>query len=181
MDIGTGDGRAVLERAAAWPRDLVLGIDASAAAMARSSNRARRRGPANARFFVAAAEALPPYLAGVAALVTITMPWGSLLRGVLGRDEAVLHGIAGLLAPHGRVMVLASVVETDGVPGLPQLDGTCEEDLAGAWARAGLELVSMRPATPEEVRRSGSSWARRLGGRTMWRLDGRPLRAAESG
>jgi 16S rRNA (adenine(1408)-N(1))-methyltransferase len=181
MDIGTGDGRAVLERAAAWPRDLVLGIDASATAMARSSNRARRRGPANARFFVSAAEVLPPYLAGVAALVSITMPWGSLLRGVLGQEEAVLRGIAGVLAPHGRVVVLTSVVESDGVPGLPHLDDACREDLATAWARAGLELLSMRPATPEEVRGSGSSWARRLGDRTTSRLDGRPLGAAESG
>ncbi len=174
IDLGTGDGRAVLTRAAARPTDLVLGIDANAASMAESSRRAARRaergGLPNAMFLVEAAEALPGPLACRADLVTITFPWGSLLRGVLGLDRTVMDGIAGLVAPGGRVEILVSVVPSDGIEGLAELDERACPAIAAAWAEAGLELTSMCRATAEEVAATRSSWARRLGDRPVWRL-----------
>jgi 16S rRNA (adenine(1408)-N(1))-methyltransferase len=145
--------------------------------MAESSRRADRRGPANAIFLAAGAEALgDTVLAGEADLVTVTFPWGSLLRGVLGLDEAALAGVAALVAPGGRVEVLASVIPADGVDGIAMLDASCEPKIRRAWAtEAGLELVSMRPASPADVAASGSSWARRLrserNARPVWRLN----------
>jgi len=60
VDLGTGDGRAVLAAAAACPETLVVGVDAVAAAMADASRRALRRDPLpNAVFVVAAAEHPP--------------------------------------------------------------------------------------------------------------------------
>ena len=174
IDLGTGDGRAVLTGAAARPTDLVLGIDAVAASMAESSRRAARRaqrgGLPNAMFLVEAAEALPGPLAGRADLVIITFPWGSLLRGVLGRDRAVMTGAAGLLAPGGRVEILVSVVPSDGIDGLPALDERACAGIAAAWADVGLELTSICRATAEEVAATRSSWARRLGDRPVWRI-----------
>ena len=176
VDIGTGDGRAVLARARAEPSALVVGVDAAAAAMAESSRRAARRGPANTIFLAAGAEALgETELANGADLVTVTFPWGSLLRGVLGLDEAALAGVAALVAPGGRVEVLASVIPSDGVEGIASLGATCEPEIRHAWAGIGMELLSMRPATPAEIAASGSSWARRLdatrAARPVWRLD----------
>ena len=166
----------MLARARAEPGALVLGVDASAAAMAESSRRAARRGPTNALFLAAGAEALgDTVLAGRADLVTVMFPWGSLLRGVLGLDEAALAGIAALVAAGGRVEVLASVIPSDGVDGIATLDAAGEPEILKAWARAGLDLVSMRPATSAEIAGSGSSWARRLrserNARPVWRLD----------
>ena len=178
VDIGTGDGRAVLERAAREPSALVLGVDASAAAMVESSRRAARRGPSNALFFAVGAERLAesPF-AGRADLVTVTFPWGSLLRGVLGLDRAALAGVAALLRPDGRLQVLASVVPSDGVAGLECLDAPATPAVPAAWHAAGLELVDFRPATPAEIAGSGSSWARRLRAnreaRPVWLLEGR--------
>jgi len=178
IDIGTGDGRAVLARARAAPCDLVLGIDAAADSMREASRRAAARpergGLANARFFVDAAEALPGPLAGTADLVTITMPWGSLLRGVLGRDPAAMAGIAGLLSDGGVVEVLVSVTPRDGVAGFAALSAADESAIAAAWSRLGLRLVDLRLATTAEVVATGSSWARRLGTRPVWRLELRP-------
>jgi 16S rRNA (adenine(1408)-N(1))-methyltransferase len=153
VDIGTGDGRSVLARARADPGTLVVGVDAVAAAMAESSRRAARRGPANAIFLAAGADTLgDTELACRADLATVT-----------------------LVAPGGRVEVLASVIPSDGIEGVATLDPTCEPEIPRAWAAAGLELLSMRPATPAEVAASGSSWARRLGAtraaRPVWRLD----------
>jgi 16S rRNA (adenine(1408)-N(1))-methyltransferase len=60
IDLGTGDGRSVLAAAAARADALVIGVDASAAAMAEASRRAARRGALpNALFAVAAAEHPP--------------------------------------------------------------------------------------------------------------------------
>ena len=175
-DIGTGDGRAVLARARAEPASLVLGVDAVATAMAEASGRAARRGPSNAMFFAAGAETLgDSSLTGRVDLVAITFPWGSLLRGVLGLDSDTLDGVAALVAPGGRVEILASVVPADRIEGISSLDPSWEPTIRRAWCGAGLELASMRRATNDEVVASRSSWARRLGAagdaRPVWRLD----------
>jgi hypothetical protein len=114
-------------------------------------------------------------LAGRMDLVTVTLPWGSLLRGVLGLDRDALAGVAALVAPGGRLEVLASVVPSDRIEGIASLDATWEPSICRAWAAAGLDLASMRLATNEEVIASRSSWARRLhagpDARAVWRLD----------
>ncbi len=177
VDVGTGDGRAVLARAAREPCALVVGVDAAAAAMAEASRRADRRHVDNALFLAAGAETLPgSRLAGAADVVTVTFPWGSLLRGVLGLEDQALAGLASLLAPAGRLEALVSVIPADGVAGIATLGEAHEATVRAAWAQVGLELRSMRPASVDEIARSGSSWARRLrSGRTdrpVWRLDG---------
>jgi 16S rRNA (adenine(1408)-N(1))-methyltransferase len=175
VDLGAGDGRAVLARAAAEPRAIVIGIDANAAGMTESSRRAARgrpgRGATNAIFLAEAAEGLPGFLAETASLVTITMPWGSLLRGVVGLDQAALRGVASVVAPGGRVEVLASVLPADHVEGIEELDRSSQAGITEAWRAVGLELESMRRATIEDVRATRSSWARRLGDRPVWRID----------
>ena len=76
---------------------------------------------------------------------------------MLGRDDAVLAGVAALLAPGATGTALVSVVARDGVPPVPPAD-----ELARTYARHGLALVEARAATADEVAASGSSWAKRL-------------------
>jgi len=174
VDLGTGDGRAVLARAADDPAALVIGVDATAASMAEASRRADRRGPRNALFLAAGAEALPlSPLTGTADLVTVTFPWGSLLRGVVGLDERALRGVASVARSGASVEVLASVMPSDRVPGIELLDASCRPAIEAGWASAGLELRSLREATPADLDAAASSWARRLGAdRPAWRLEG---------
>ncbi len=174
MDVGTGDGRAVLTRAGDDPRALVVGVDAAATSMSEASRRADRRGPRNALFLAAGVEALPASpLAGTADLVTATFPWGSLLRGVLGFDQRALCGLGSVARPSGRIEVLVSVISGDGIPGIERLDASCRTRIEDAWANAGLELTVMREATSAELSATASSWARRLGrDRPVWRLEG---------
>lgn len=174
MDLGTGDGRSAFARAAAAPATLVFGVDASAAAMAEASRRADRARLANMMFLAAGAETLPGTpLAGAADLVTVTFPWGSLLRGVMGLDETALTGIAAVVRPGGEIDVLASIVSSDRVDGMTALDAAAERSIATAWAAAGLRLDTMCPAGPAEIAATHSTWARRLGAdRPVWRLTG---------
>jgi hypothetical protein len=83
-----------------------LGVDANASGMRAASRRAARRGALLNALFVMAAAERPP-LTGFADEITVNFPWSSLLRGVLGGDDAVLAGIAGGRA--GRDCVLAGV------------------------------------------------------------------------
>ena len=69
----------------------------------------------------------------------------------------MLAGVAALAAPGAAVTALVSVVPRDGVPPVPAAD-----ELAAAYAGAGLRLLEARPATAAEVAGSGSSWAKRL-------------------
>ena len=76
---------------------------------------------------------------------------------MLGCDDAVLAGLAQLLAPGAVATALVSVVPRDRAPALPR-----RAELAAAYARHGLRLVEARPATRAEVAASRSSWAKRL-------------------
>jgi 16S rRNA (adenine(1408)-N(1))-methyltransferase len=144
--------------------------------MATASRRATRRGPRNALYFAEGAERLAasPF-AGQADVVTVSFPWGSLLRGVLGLDLAALAGVASLIRPGRQLRVLASVVPSDGVAGMDCLDDSSAPAIRAAWRASGLDLTSFRPATTMDIAQSHSTWARRLGGadsRTVWVLEG---------
>ena len=157
----------MLDTAAREPATtLVLGLDASAAAMAEASRRAagpvRKGGRENARFVVAAAENPPPALLGVAELVTVRFPWGSLLRGCLGLDAAVAAGVAALVAPQGTLELLLAPSTRDGLEGVPTEVDVIVMAAAGAFQPLGFGLVVGRAATAHEVAASGSSWAKRL-------------------
>jgi 16S rRNA (adenine(1408)-N(1))-methyltransferase len=166
IDVGTGDGRAVLATAAAEPATLVIGLDADAASMAESSRRAagpaRKGGLPNALFFLVAAESMPTELTGLADRVTVLFPWGSLLRGCLRLDPRVAAGIAGLVAAGGELQLLLAPSARDRLLGLPTTPSTIIDAVGHAFRPLGLEVVESRDATAQEIRRSHSTWARRL-------------------
>jgi 16S rRNA (adenine(1408)-N(1))-methyltransferase len=170
IDVGTGDGRAVLA-AARDPRTLAIGLDASAPAMAdwsrRAARPARKGGLPNAAFVLATAEAPPAALTGAAGLVTVRFPWGSLLRGCVGRDDTVAQGLAGLVGPGGVLEILLAPSSRDGLDGVPVEPAAIIAAATEAFRRHGLCLQIGRVSTPAEVAASGSTWARRLGERAV--------------
>jgi 16S rRNA (adenine(1408)-N(1))-methyltransferase len=190
IDLGTGDGRAVVTEAAADPTSLVVGIDADASTMAERSRRAAatpaKGGHPNAVFVVSGVELLPDELDGIADRVTVRFPWGSLLRGAIGVDPGVARSIARLVGPDGTLELALSIVEHDRLGGrdpaeAPAAAGMDTAVSDAAFARLGrpfdegdveriravfgdlgLRLAGVEPMTPEAVAACGSSWARRL-------------------
>ena len=73
--------------------------DASRRAAAKPS----RGGHSNVLFLAEGVERLPDAFDGLADVVTVLFPWGSLLRGALGLDSRVAASIARLVAPGGRL------------------------------------------------------------------------------
>lgn len=160
MDLGTGDGRAVLARAAADPDSLVVGLDASASGMADASRRAARARLSNVVFVAADALALPDALAGFADELTITLPWGSLLHAAVTADPRLVR----LVRAGGRIELLVSASAADSATGLARVDPAA---LAEAYRATGVGGIRVRPATIADIRAAGSSWGKRLlqGGR----------------
>jgi 16S rRNA (adenine(1408)-N(1))-methyltransferase len=160
----------VLATAAAHPDRLVVGVDANAAGMTAASRRAAakpsRGGLPNALFVVAAAEALPAELEGVADLVTVHFPWGSLLRGLLGADPATMTGLSRVLRPGGTLQLLVSSMARDRGVGVAPIQAATLRALAASYATWGLAVTQLRPATVADVAAAHSSWGKRLGAGT---------------
>ena len=114
---------------------------------------------------MASIEDAPCELDGAADRITISFPWGSLLRGIVRAEPAVLGPLARLAKPGARIDVLLSIESRDGGSGL------CPDDLTGiasraeAFARCGLVIERLGIANEDEIAASGSSWAKRLGAR----------------
>ena len=170
----------MLARARAEPDSLVLGVDANGSGMAEAASRAarsgRRGGVPNARFMVAAAEALPDPLAETADLVTVQFPWGSLLRGIVQGEPVVVGPVVGLLqhTPDAEIRLLLSVEPRDRSLRLEPLDATRIDRLAVQLEAHGLKAVRVGPASDQELAASHSTWAKRLASgadpRTTWSL-----------
>src|ERR671931_2020 len=172
VDVGTGDGRFVLAHARANPRTFAIGFDPVASAMESSSLSAARKpergGVPNALFVVATAEDPPPELAGVADVVSVLLPWGRLLRGVLLGQSEVLRPFARIARPGARVrIVLNNEIFEDPVPldaaELPEatVDYALAE-LEPRYAQSGIRLEEARLLDEDEVKQLRTTWARRL-------------------
>ena len=179
IDLGTGDGRAVLAVAVAQPATFVIGIDAAAQAMTVASRRAARPagkgGSPNVLFVVDGVEMIPEELSGLADRVTVLFPWGSLLRGALALDPAVGSSIARLLRPGGTLELAVSVTDRDRIDGRAGGPFGPEDidRIAESYGNLGLTLVEARHLTRADPEIRLSSWARRLGvgaTRPGWRI-----------
>jgi 16S rRNA (adenine(1408)-N(1))-methyltransferase len=167
--------------ATADPGTLVLAVDADARSMVDESRRAAARpewgGLANLIFLAEGAERLPVAFDGLADHVTLLFPWGSLLRGAMGLEPAVSASIARLLAPGGRLEMVVSIVARDR-PAVGRGEGpfgsTDVETLTETFSNLGVDAVALSRLSLDEVRATGSTWARRLRAdpdRPVWRVD----------
>ena len=160
MDLGAGDGRFALAHARTSPNRLVLAVDANADRMIEASRRASRPtargGLQNVLFAVAALEALPVAFNGLADLVTVHFPWGSLRSAAIGAGGAGAGRIAALVRPGGTLSMLVADAEHDGAPLLDPAS------VRAAYASLGLSIVEDRPAGLDDAVAVHSSWGKRL-------------------
>jgi 16S rRNA (adenine(1408)-N(1))-methyltransferase len=167
VELGSGDGSAVMAAARADATTLCVGIDTDAAAPREASSRAarpaHRGGLPNALFLAADGRTLPEAFRGRIDEVRIILPWGSLLRAVLAADPDLVSAVASGLRPGGRARVLVSLTPRD----MPALGALAVDQplvvLARSLEGAGLEVAGPRAVTADDLASLRSSWARRLG------------------
>lgn len=137
---------------------LTIGLDASVDALAYAARRAVRERLPNLVLLREPVETAD--LESIAEAVTVHLPWGSLLRGVLAEDLTVFEAICRLLRPGGSLTVMLSVTARDGRAPLGESDVA---RVARAYRSRGLVVAARRAVTPEDVAAARSSWGRRLG------------------
>ena len=172
VDLGTGDGRWAYRHAQSRPDEFVIGVDPVAETLAEISARATRKpgrgGLANAMFVVASVERIPAELLGIADEVYVTLPWGSLMRGLILGESTVVAGVASLAKPGARVnIVLNTRIFDDPVPlEARDLPEATPEHAAGnlveAYAAQGLRIVDAGWMDADDVASLGTTWAKRL-------------------
>ncbi|MFM8237462.1 MAG: rRNA methyltransferase [Actinomycetota bacterium] len=172
VDLGTGDGRAVHHLAGEHPDWWCVGLDALDAAMAetaaRSARKPARGGRPNACFLRASAEAIPAELHGIADEVSVTLPWGHLLEGIVVPDPSVLGGIAALGGPGAEIgIVLNGEIWAGSLPSrfreLPAPTAEhVSEVVVPAFATVGVDIAEVRWLTATEAHGLTTTWARRL-------------------
>lgn len=172
VDVGAGDGRWAYESARGDPDSVYIAIDPDAAGLSeyayRASRKAARGGVDNAAFVVAPVEALPPELNGIADLVRVNFPWGSLLRGLLQPEAAVLGAVSELGRARGRFEIVMSYDPSHdnnafaGQP-LPALDEAyIDATLVPSYAEQGMVIDTRHQVFRDEALALPSSWGRRL-------------------
>jgi 16S rRNA (adenine(1408)-N(1))-methyltransferase len=170
VDLGCGDGRFAYREARARPGWLCVGVDAVAGNLERTSSRALRKpvrgGAPNLLLAVAAVEALPRELTGVADRLTVNLPWGSLLAGLVRPDAALLAAVAAVGRPGARLSIVfnfsvfedADYCARMGLPavGLDYVDRV----LVPAYARAAVRVVGRELLAAGAPHRT--AWGQRL-------------------
>jgi len=170
LDVGTGDGKHPQHLARERPDTLVVGLDAAKDNMRKAATRAAakpaRGGLPNLLYIWSAAEHLPDGLTGFTEL-HVLMPWGSLLRGVLGSDPTMLRGLAAACEPGAEFLVTLNLHAWQ--PPVPEVGEHPEptpesavEDLGPALAAAGWRLDTAAYLDAAEIAALATSWTRRL-------------------
>jgi 16S rRNA (adenine(1408)-N(1))-methyltransferase len=176
VDLGAGDGLFAYRYAVTHPERLVVAIEPVRENVREASSKAAKKrergGAANALYVTASIEQLPDELHRVADEILMTLPWGSLMRGIILGDAAVLSAIALLGRAGARVrIVLNTRIFDDPVPlearDLPELSPEYAAGvLAPSFEAAGMRLDGSRWMEPAEVAALGTTWAKRLSHRS---------------
>ena len=150
IDLGTGDGRFVLDMARENADFLCIGIDAAIENMTKTSRVAaakpKKGGVPNAFFLRGAAENLPGPFSGQIDFVSINYPWGSLMKIVSVPDVDEIKKIRQVCKPDAELSIFLnySVFEDDDYLerlGLGDITKPADNDLlADRYAEAGFEI-----------------------------------------
>ncbi len=177
IDVGAGKGHFLYRLARRNPYLFCIGIEPLAANVEKNAIRSLRKpsrgGLDNLLYVIGSAEDPPPELAGSADQLFVLFPWGSLLRGLLESEDAVLGGLISLCKPWARVEIvinrsLFQPPVSKEVEDLPEPSPSfIREKLAVEYAKMGLVAVESRPLLLDSSSTDwpATLWARRLSGR----------------
>ena len=170
IDVGTGDGRFVLDRARQHPERLIIGLDPVAEAMQGAANRVSRprTRQENVLFIVSSVEQMPDELHRSCAHVFVNFPWGSLMRGLILGDPEILTPLTEIGRGGATYRIILNLrIFDDPVPievqELPEVTvDYVQRHLVDPYRDAGLRISGARIVPPEELSELPTTWSRRL-------------------
>ena len=176
VDLGAGDGAFAYRHASAHLERFVIAIDPVRENMrefsAKAARKPERGGLANVLCAVASVEHLPPELHAIADEIFVTLPWGSLMRGIILADATVLENIASLARDSATLrIVLNTRIFDDPVPievrNLPDVTPDYVRNaIATPYALHGIEITETSWMNADEVAAIPTTWAKRLSHRS---------------
>jgi 16S rRNA (adenine(1408)-N(1))-methyltransferase len=168
LDLGTGDGRFVYEKALDNKDTLYIGVDPSQKQLEVYSKRAVRKKLENVLFVVGSVENIPGELEGLIDKIYVILPWGTLLQSFILPDEKTLGNIKKLLKVGGRVEVIlgyapeAEPSETERL-NLPEINGEfLREEVAPFFNEHGFRLVELKEIDKSDLAGFATSWSKKL-------------------
>lgn len=172
IDIGTGDGRYVYKKAVKDRETMYIGIDPSERQLKVNSKRARKNKILNALFATGSIEIFPEELYGVADSITVILPWGTLLQGIVNGTAEVLEKIKKMFKPGSKGISKLEIVfgySQDAEPsevrrlGLDKLDKNyISEIMVPAFAGARLKTEKIDELTKTDLNNFETTWSKKL-------------------
>lgn len=163
VDVGTGDGKHAYHLARREPDTLVIGLDAAKDNLRKVSARTDAK---NLLFLWCPVEQLPHELQGIDEL-HVLMPWGSLLRGMLGEPPAVLSSLAARCTTPARFLITLNLHAWR--PPVPEVGEhleptpeTAMAELADIYGQNGWIVERSWYLDPAGIAELATSWTRRL-------------------
>ena len=182
IDLGSGDGRGPYRWASHEPSRLFIASDTNPAALSEVAWRAGRKpargGVPNLICIAEPLDRLATELGASADLLTVILPWGSLLRAVGTPELLSLRYIANLCLPDASVEIVLSYNEQrDARQGILLPAGAVDEEhiatLPRLYQEAGFQIVATDRLSERELADYQTTWAKRLAfgrPRKVWRL-----------
>jgi 16S rRNA (adenine(1408)-N(1))-methyltransferase len=183
LDLGSGDGRGPYTWARQAPHRLFLATDANADSLAETAYRASckpaRGGVSNLICIAEPFDVIASELAGIANRVSVILPWGSLLRGLVAPEVAALEDLRRVCSPDADLELVFSYDPKRNAGEKGPLGAVGVEEfhvrnvLRQAYRSVGLPTTSIETINAHELRKYPTTWAKRLGfgrERQVWRI-----------
>ena len=173
MDIGCGDGKYPYTLAREYKELFAIGIDASGDSMIEYSVRSKKKeakgGAPNLLYCISAIEEVPRELWCRGDALTVLLPWGSLLEGMVKGEETILKNIVRLGKGTGTsFMTVFSYstlhegheVEKRELPDLTM--DYLEGELKSRYEKSGIDIERVEKVADDFLKDLGTLWAKTL-------------------
>ncbi|AMP20596.1 hypothetical protein AZF37_04890 [endosymbiont 'TC1' of Trimyema compressum] len=173
IDIGTGNGRYPYQYAKKNPNSLAIGIDPAGNNMmieysVKSQRKPSKGGLDNVLYCVAAIESIPEELADIGDKITVNLPWGSLLEGIVKGENFILNAIVKMAKKNCSFRAVFSYTELHESGEierrtLPELSTSyIENTLIPYYNNAGIIITEIKLFSNEDLRKLNTLWAKKL-------------------
>ncbi|MCI0443173.1 hypothetical protein L0244_21610 [bacterium] len=154
------------------PNQFCIGIDSNRSNLQKISEKiyrkASKRGASNALFIEASVEDIPCELEGLAEIIQIQFPWGSLLQSVATGDIKILSNLNRICQSNALMKVIISMDPVRDSAELKRLEipafdlDYVRNVLVHKYKNAGFEIFEAKVMTAQEYSTLQSSWAKRI-------------------
>lgn len=172
IDLGTGNGKYLYEKAILDHSSFFIGIDPITDNIIEYQKKKRKHlknhNINNVLFVVSSIEDITNDLYGIGNKIYVNFPWGSLLEGVVKGNKSILTNISNLLKSDGQVdfvFTYSSIYEEGEIKkrGLPKLSlNYFDKDLRNLFKIGGLNIDDFGYLAENSLKSIGTLWAKKI-------------------